>query len=306
MPVAATASPSTSPSPGAVDSPLWEFPPGRDDVVLPAHFLPNGAIIIRMTANGRGLDLLLDTGAPDIIDASVASSLQDGSSPASPLVLSSVRFGDATLHDARFRVGSFYRREATDTRIVGVLGYEFLQRAVVKIDYEHESIHLLNPSSFVVPAGAAALALSPLNRVPVVAATVGTAKGAAFIIDTGATTVVVFPELARANPAEFTAQTLLKDDASSTYFRFFWPVCGEIQQDPYAVSQVVVGSVGLRDWVVWKPQDTSCFQPKGLDGLIGYDFLRFFNVYVDYPMHLLVLEPNSTYETATNTVKPWR
>jgi hypothetical protein len=60
----------------------------------------------------------------------------------------------------------------------------------------------------------------------------------------------------------------------------------------------------VRNWTVWKPDDKSCFTPPGIDGLIGYDFLRLFTVYIDYSNDRVILEPNKLYDVATNTIKP--
>ncbi len=59
----------------------------------------------------------------------------------------------------------------------------------------------------------------------------------------------------------------------------------------------------MRDWVVWKPDERSCFQTSW-DGLVGYDFLRLFSVYFDYPRSRVILEPNALYRSASNTIKP--
>jgi hypothetical protein len=286
-------------------SPTWTFPHDVNDVALPAQFV-NGVIVIRMTvgAQSRGIDMSLDTGAGfNILDTAVMASIENATVAESPLTITDVQFGTATLHNVQFASRSFARRYGTDTRIVGVLGFGFLESAVVKIDYEHETVHLINPDGFTVPKTAAVLELDPTSKVPIVSATIGKASGRSFIIDTGASTVVAFPRLAKANPEEFTAQQELRDDAQSTYYRSFWPLCGEIRQNPYAVSHVTLGTVGIREWTVWKPDDKSCFAPAGIDGLIGYDFLRLFNVYIDYPNNRVILEPNTLYEAATNTIK---
>ena len=286
----------------AVDVPLWTFPSGAKEIELPAKFR-NGAIIIRMIVGQRGVDMAVDTGSGlNFIDPSLIATATDLSQ--SIPTIATARFGEAELHDIQFATRRFYRHYDKDTEVVGILGYGFFLSAVVKIDYEHESLRIIDPSTFVVPDGAAVVHIDPTNRVPIVTASIGSATGSSFILDTGAATVVVFPRLAYANPDAFTKQQELKDDAQTIYYRTFWPLCGEIRQNPYAVSQVTLGSVGVRDWIVWKPDDKSCFQPNGIDGLIGYDFLRLFNVYVDYPDSRIILEPNKLYEAATNTIKP--
>ena len=300
----------TQPSPAAGSTPAvpaaasWTFPPGVSDIELPAQFL-NGVIIVRMTVGGRGVDLSLDTGTSfNVMDPAVVASLADPATTDFPFTLRQVQFGSATMSNISFASRAFDRRYGTDRRIVGILGFNFLQSAIVKIDYEHEAVHIIDPASFELPQDVAVLELNPTARVPLVSASIGAAQGSSFMIDTGAATVVVFEQLAKLYPNEFTAAHELKDDAQTMYYRSFWPVCGEIQQKPYAVSQVSLGKLGVRDWTVWKPESKSCFAPQGIDGLIGYDILRLFTVYVDYANNRVILEPNKLYQVATNTFKP--
>jgi len=303
MPAAQPTSAATT-APWTATAPSWSFPPGVSDIELPAQFL-NGVIVVRMNVGGRGVDLSLDTGTSfNVMDPAVISSLTVPATTGFPFSLAEAQFGSATLHNITFASRPFDRRYGTDKRIVGILGFNFLQSAIVKIDYEHESVHVLDPAMFNPPPDAVVLELDPTARVPLVSASIGTATGTSFMIDTGASTVVVFARLAKAYPNEFTADQELKDDAQTMYYRSFWPVCGEIQQKPYAVSQVSLGRLGVRNWTVWKPEDKSCFTPPGIDGLIGYDFLRLFNVYIDYSNDRVILEPNKLYDIATNTIKP--
>src|SRR5476649_640138 len=52
-----------------------EFPPGVESVEIPSQF-DGMHVIVRLTVNGRGLDLALDTGAPSItLDQQVANEL---------------------------------------------------------------------------------------------------------------------------------------------------------------------------------------------------------------------------------------
>ncbi len=281
----------------------WVLPAGSTDVSVPARFL-NGVIVLRLNVAGRGLDVALDTGFGfDMLDKSVFDSMAPAKSGDQSLVIADAQLGPAQVQGLSFESGSFYRHYDNGLSVVGVLGYDFLANEVVKIDYDHESVEIIPPSDFVVPPDAAQFPVTAGDKVPVVEAKIGDVTGSSFVIDTGATTVVAFPQLANVDPDVFSASHELKDDAQNIYYRSFWPLCGQIQQVPYSVPEVSMGSVGVRDWAVWKVGDNSCFQPKGLDGLIGYDFLRLFDVYIDYPDSRIVLEPNSVYKNAPNTVK---
>ena len=285
-----------SPSPTA----SWVFPDGAGSVVLPARFFQYGDIVVRMTVNGRGFDLSLDTGMSyNALDASVLDSM--GFSGQS-VVFDSVSFGSAHMRELPFARGSFYRHEQDGSLIVGLLGYDFLKAAVVEIDYDHQQVRIIQPSAFHPPPGSMQYQLFSDETVPLVSADIGNAEGGSFVIDTGATTVTVFPRFVLNNRASFTSSQVLKSGEEFHYFQFFWPLCGHTELTPYSVTQVKVESVGVRNWVVWYAPPESCFAIKRLDGLIGYDFLRLFTVYVDYPQNLVVLEPNEAYKGAPNTL----
>lgn len=282
----------------------WKFPPGVNDVVIPSHFLTSGEIVVRMTIKGRGIDLTLDTGMDrNMLDGSVLSALGLSKPGETAATLDSVQFGDMTMRGLLVNPGSFYRRDEDDDLIVGVLGYDFLKDAVVKIDYDHQQVRILNPASFHAPKAAMQYSVYPDDKIPLVSAAIGNAQGGSFVIDTGATNVVVFPRLVLGTPNAFTSAQALSSNRAAAYYRFFWAVCGHIEMIPYSVDQVRVETVGVRNWVVWSAPSDSCFITKGLDGLLGFDFLRLFNVYIDYPADLVVLEPNAVYKSAPNTIK---
>lgn len=282
----------------------WVFPPGIPDLTIPARFSSTGEIAIRMTVNGRGLDLTLDTGMDrDMLDSSVFTALALHQTDDSTATIDTVRFGGATMRGLAINKGSFFRRDENGNLIVGVLGYDFLKAAVVKIDYDHQQIHIINPVAFHPPQPAMVYSLYPEDRIPLVSASVGGATGGSFVIDTGATAFAVFPRLVLGNPHAFTSYQELSHDTQVSYYRFFWPLCGHVEMTPYSVDQVRVENVGVKNWVVWSVPPSSCFATKRLDGLIGYDFLRLFNVYIDYPGNLVILEPNAVYKNAPNAIK---
>jgi len=282
----------------------WVFPPGVTDLTIPTRFSTTGEIAIRMTVNGRGLDLTLDTGMDrNMLDSSVFNAIALQQAGDSSATITTVQFGGATMRGLPVNKGSFFRRDEDGNLIVGVLGYDFLKAAVVKIDYDHQQVHIIDPTAFHAPQPAMQYSLYPEDRIPLVSATVGAATGGSFVIDTGATAFAVFPRLVLGNPHAFTSYQELSHDTQASYYRFFWPLCGHIEMTPYSVGQVRVENVGVKNWVVWSVPQSSCFATKRLDGLIGYDFLRLFNVYIDYPGNLVILEPNEVYKSAPNAIK---
>jgi hypothetical protein len=114
----------------------------------------------------------------------------------------------ATITGVRFTVGPVEVRDPTVSavrdldglaplvghRIDGILGFDFLSRFAVTIDYAGRAVELVEPELFRPPAGSQPIALDLGPRQPYVAARVQSARGewieGRFLIDTGAVTAV--------------------------------------------------------------------------------------------------------------------
>jgi len=145
----------------------WVFPPGVTDLTIPTRFSTTGEIAIRMTVNGRGLDLTLDTGMDrNMLDSSVFKAIALQQADDSSATISTVQFGGATMRGLPVNKGSFFRRDEDGNLIVGVLGYDFLKAAVVKIDYDHQQVHIIDPTAFHAPQPAMQYSLYPGQDTP--------------------------------------------------------------------------------------------------------------------------------------------
>jgi hypothetical protein len=291
----------------------WTFPTNVTDVAIPAQFSSDGSIVVRMTVNGRGIDLVLDTGVTDdLIDASVYGWLGLGKSGDECAFLDAARFGALTVRSLRFCTASVYRRDESRHLLVGLLGYDFLRNAVVELDYEHSAVHIIDPAAFSMPKGAARFEQRWGDTRPIVSARVGKALGTSFVVDSGAGATTVFPQFADTNPREFVSKSTARRSLSihtsdvprgmsipkpSVESILFWPLCGRTELDPYSIPYIALGTYSIRDTVVWRVPTASCFRVSGADGLIGYDILHLFDVFIDYPQRLVILKPNSLYKT---------
>lgn len=300
-----SAEPSPSPQPlQSEQQTAFVFPDATQALVLPAKIV-NGQVIVRLQVGERGLDLVLDSGSPtNILDPDVYGSLRLGDDKSEPGVIANAQVGGAQVNGLTFDAAPYFRRIDANTTVVGILGYGFFRNAVVKVDYDQSSVELIEPEHFEPPKSASfEIPVDLSTRIPLTHASVGAASGDRFVIDTGATTDVVFAQFSNQYPAEFSADHVLHDSDSYRYLRRYFPTCGSSEHVPFSVSGISVGNAAVRDWVVWKPDDKSCFQ-RTWDGLIGYDFLRLFAVYFDYPRSRVLLEPNDLYKSANNTQQP--
>jgi predicted aspartyl protease len=274
-----------------------EFPVGVDSVRLPAR-VDNDRIYVRLVIGGRGLDFLLDTGASSItINDAVARELKlplygrstqtvAGSFVTGRVVAPEIAIGALTMHDIVMHTVPISSNESRDTRIVGLLGFDFLDAVALKIDYANGTVDAMRPGTFVPPAGAASLDVRLNSGTPVTHATVGDASGDDFILDTGAAfTYLVFQRFTRAHPEAFADP----DDASVLSGS---GVGGSV---PYRT--IGARRIGIGAWNFDNDRGAEALSPNALgfdneDGLIGGDILKLFTVYLDYGSSRVFLAPN--------------
>ncbi len=265
---------------------LVEFPAGTQTVRLPAR-IENGRIYVRLTIAGRGLDFLLDSGAAAIsIDARLARrmGLQEygratqtvaGSFAASRVIVAQVGIGPLAMHDVVMRAIPISLREGTATRVVGLLGFDFLDAVALRVDYADGTLDASRPGSSAPPAGAVPLEVRLGSQIPVTRATVGTASGNDFILDTGAEfSLVLFQHFTHAHP-----DLAIPLRAS---VRLGAAIGGAVAYRMLVPQRLILGSV-----VFEALPSTETVSPKALgfddeDGLVGGDVLRRFTLYLDY------------------------
>ena len=176
----------------------YQFPDKQDSVVVPIKFV-NGHIFVMASVNGsKEVYFILDSGAgSNIIDKTyaerqnlplvgeVASKGVAGYETASLTHLDSVRVGQVQLNDQTAAVAdlSTLKLAYPDT-IGGLLGYDFISRFPVRINYSAVNMVLYNPASFHEPDSANAVAIDFLLKIPVVSATIDSVNGR-FLVDLG-------------------------------------------------------------------------------------------------------------------------
>jgi len=272
---------------------------------LPAR-IEYGIIIVRLTINGRGLDFQLDSGASNIvIDADVARQLSlqtfgertqsvAGDFQASDAIVPQIQIGQLTMSNVTVHCLPFASDWGEHTKIVGLLGYDFLAGAVVKVDYLNQTVDAFDPLSFKGPTGQSFQVPIRLDDdVPVASAQVGNGAMGQFIVDTGSFAVLVFPSFVNANQNE------LLEFGYTEGSRTFYPVIssqgvgGEVSLMPLQASTFRFGTVGFNAFTVLDAfRAKSDFKDEDLDGLIGHTLLKYFDVYFDYHDSMLILQPN--------------
>lgn len=122
-----------------------EFPAGTSAVDLPVRII-NGMIIVRVQIGSHGMDFGFDSGAPGTyLNSDEFKSLGLGADQNAKTGVATLKIGDMTLRDVTIVASPLEYRPFEDTKIVGLLGYDLLSRAVVRLDYANGTIDVQNP-----------------------------------------------------------------------------------------------------------------------------------------------------------------
>ena len=281
------------------------LPAGVASVRLPARIDSWGHVIVRLTVQGRGLDFQLDSGAAGIVlNRDVArelgikaygrwSSTVAGTFTSSRAIIPKLSIGAVVMDDVVVETLPFAFENDYSTRIVGLLGYDFIAGCVVKIDYEHGTVDALPGETFEPPAKGISLDAIMDDQVPLIWSKFNDAVGEHFILDTGADDIVVFSGFAKKYPAAVDDHSPKK--ILSRLFNLVQAngVGGKLNLRPVLIANMQVGNVRYADSLAFVMSgDQPAFEGEDLDGLIGASALRMFDVYLDYANSRVVLVPN--------------
>ena len=282
---------------------LLEFPAGVSDVRLPARVVA-GKVIVRLTVAGRGLDFLLDSGAGDIaFDSGVAASLglnqvgkqtQEvaGRFDRSHAIVPEILIGDLRMHDVVVSILPFESTPDSNTRIVGLLGFDFLKNAVVRIDYEHGTVDAIDPKHFTPPAQSVAVPVALDDGVPLVPATVGDDQGEHFILDTGSAYTIIFSGFAADHPQSVADQSGGALERNAHGIVSARGIGGEVMLVPIELRMFRFGGAEFADYAAYVTRAARALEREDEDGLIGAPTLSHFVVYLDYPRRKVELVRN--------------
>jgi len=277
---------------------LVTFPPGIDLVNLPVTF-KNNRIYVMVTINGRGYDFLLDTGSAGInVDPGAAARLglhlfnksrnsaNAGAFDSAQAKVDAMAIGPLQMHDVYVHTAPVIEYE-DGVASVGLLGFDFLAELGVRIDYVHQAVTVRRWGTYSTPVGAEfnVLPIRLDDQTPVVSAKINGAVADRITVDTGASTsFMLFNYFARRHP-----EALVDNRAGGLYSQpvQFEGVGGMIETKPYELAEIDFGSVRFVDIVGYVVKSASYDYDE--DGVFGNAFLRFYDVYLDYPSGQIAL-----------------
>ncbi|MGB8797436.1 MAG: aspartyl protease family protein [Candidatus Aquilonibacter sp.] len=291
----------------AMPTPASPLSAAHFPVELPARILSD-RIILKTRIKNRPVNLQLDSGASAIaIDTGVIDALgipkigaskgtMAGTYSVSQAIVPELQIGDVSLHNVAVYAIPFVELADEHTPVAGLIGFDFLNTAVFKIDYVKGTVTALDPATFTPPSGAFEQDIALDDNVPMLSATIGNATGKTFVLDTGADRSAIYSPFRLAHPDAVADQglgTRLRD--AFPFETQFTGVGGQVTYHPVQVRPFTFGGVTFSSWLFDATYNAASFEGEDNDGLIGQDVLRYFDLYLDYPHSRIYFVPNSRY-----------
>jgi hypothetical protein len=179
-------------------------------------------------------------------------------------------------------------------RVDGLLGFDFLSRHAVTLDYARSEIRLTDPAAYAPPPGAIVVPLELDTGWPIAAGSLTTADGRSlpcrFLVDTGVRfTVAMF--------RPFSARHGLKGTITDAVIGY--GVGGASRGDLARVGKLALGGFVVdRPVAVFSRDTTGIFALDGPDGILGGELLKRARTTFDYAHARMVLEPYPNAEAA--------
>ncbi|CAN5657103.1 hypothetical protein BH10BAC2_BH10BAC2_01390 [soil metagenome] len=269
--------------------------------------LTGGIIIVRATLDDHkdSLNFVLDTGSGGIsLDSTTASYLNVEKKMSDKTVrgiagIKKVEFTyNHTLNMTGISVANldFHINDydiltsAYGLRIDGIMGYSFLRRYIVAIDYEKMIFEVLTPGTYKYPRGGYLLkpqfTTLPMQNITIKDNEEITTK---YYLDTGAGLCMLLNE------------DMVQDSSLLRSKRKLYPteaegLGGKKAMNLTVIREVKIGPYKFRNVPVYVFDDEfNITSYPVLGGLIGNDIMRRFNVIVNYPEQQIYIRPNRRY-----------
>jgi len=292
------------------------------DMTQPGYVLHSAGdphLITRATIEGHDYEFMLDSGAPGIYISSdaVRKFGFNNFGPEEQTLTGKVRgfalipkmqIGAITVSNAiAYVLPDWHYRPSVDTDAIGFIGYDFIANAALSIDFAKGTLTATNPVLFVPPADAVAVPIVLDDGVPNVSMQIGQSTANRIVVDTGSSNSLILPRFANAHPTDVKDQgkglditrTRLADVdwLSGSYIKIYNSLGGGLTQiRATEVETLSLVGINLNHWVMLElvaPAGAADQIGRDEDGLIGYDFLKYFTVHLDYQHNQMFLEPNA-------------
>lgn len=289
----------------------YHFPADITRITMPFSFV-DSHIFVRATLNGKvAVYLLLDSGssgniyyrpAIETLDLPIIGYLPVLGVAANDSIglvaLDSVRVGELVLFDqvvgtmAKSPIGQVSLENA---EFGGILGFDFISRFPILIDYEKNELTVFDPDQFVLPAGGVEIPFRFETKVPTISAEIAGITGD-FLLDLGnAIGLILHADFVRRNDLESRLENIHELSGAML------GVGGATAMRGATAPSFAFGGVKLGATPVFLPESAGGISSsRRIDGNIGNPVLAQFTVLLDYPKNRIVLYSPTDKKTTGN------
>lgn len=269
--------------------------------------LSGGIVIIRATVDDikDSLNFILDTGSGGIsLDSNLVERLGFIKKPSESTIrgiagIKQVEFTHKhrlnlpglSLDSLSFHINDYdILSSVYGIPVDGIIGFTFLRRYIVGINYDSLTISVYTPGGYKYPKGGHLM--QPLfSALPLTNAFVqdNTRTFERFIFDTGAGLCLLLSE-------DFATDSLVFKKRRKRYVTQAEGLGGKKQMELSAVKQVQIGPYKFRRVPTYVfSDDYNVTNYPLLGGIIGNDLLRRFNLVLNYPQQVIHIKPNTRF-----------
>jgi hypothetical protein len=178
--------------------------------------------------------------------------------------------------------------EVYGLRVDGIIGYSFLRRYIVSLDFDNQMISVYSPGSYKYPPKGTFLKPSFAN-IPITRHEISDLKtyDANFYFDTGAGMCVMFSE-------QFIKDSVFLNPRRKIVSTQVEGLIGKISMKLSTMKRMSIGPYRFKKIPIHIYNDSvNVFSYPSLVGLLGCDLLRRFNIVLNYPERNIHLAPNT-------------
>lgn len=267
-------------------------------------------VVLRVTVNGRGLDFELTSGTPEsLIDWDVAQQLglsaygqalrtPSGEPLAYDTILSGAQIGPIALRNFAVRALPFNYHLGGDIEVVGTLGYDVLKSGVFKIDYDNGKVTLDPAAAFDAPIPVTGAFMLPLHfdqGYPFFEGLLDLHESQSLLLANNFDLSYVlghftskYPDSVKDTSGQHHGGSVVPFADSSGYGR-------ELEVWLGRIADLQFGPAHFVDYYMLGTDGDVEFAGHQVDAVIGADFLKYYDVYLDYPHNRVLLKPNKAF-----------
>ncbi len=204
-----------------------------------------------------------------------------------------LRFPDLEVPNLDFHINDYSLLTSVyGIKIDGIIGYSFLRRYIVELNYDEHTISVYSPGTFKYPRGGYILRPN-FTTIPMQPATIvdGKAMVNRFYFDTGAGLCFLLSEDFNRDSAVLRKNKIMvptQAEGLGGKRPMMLTVVKEVKIGPYKFKKVPT--------YLFK-DDFNVTSYPNTGGLIGNDLLRRFNVVLNYPEQLIHIVPNKSFSS---------